>query len=288
MGPRRFDLPHLLAHAEGDAPLAQGRGEVAGEEPGIAALVARRVEGTGEPVADGLVDRVESRRLVRRDGADLDPLVAQDLRVVGPAAHAFRVAVEVEGAAAPAAILDPGLLDHLMQPTLAVEAQGHLAAGVVGRLLARALEGEAERPEPETRVLLHPEAQGQVVATECAQEGPQGLGRRPGIGVARCHHPGIAVGGLAGGLLTAVDDRHLVPVAQELVGGGDADDAGPDHGDAHQASPAARLALTNEATASTTVSGASRCGAWPTPGRRSVRCGPASPRAIASTWRGVP
>ena len=175
-----------------------------------------------------------------------------------------------------------------MQPTLAVEAQGHLAAGVVGRLLARALEGKAERPEPEARVLLHPEAQGQVVAAKRTDEGPQGLGRRPGIGVARRHHPGIAIGGLAGGLLTAVDDRHLVPVAQQLVGGGDADHAGTQDGDAHQASPPARLALRNEATASTTASGASRWGAWPTPGSRSVRCGPASPRAIASTWRGVP
>jgi hypothetical protein len=41
--------------------------------------------------------------------------------------------------------------------------------------------------------------------------------------------PGIGVAGERGGLLGPVDDRDLVPVLQQLMGGGDADDARAQH-----------------------------------------------------------
>ena len=51
--------------------------------------------------------------------------------------------------------------------------------------------------------------------------------------MAGCDQAGIGEAGLAGGLGLAIQDSDVMAVAQQLIGGGDADDPGAENNDAH-------------------------------------------------------
>ena len=154
-------------------------------------------------------------------------------------------AVQIENADARAVVVDPGVGDHLLQGLLRVAAQAMLDPGVAPRLRLGALPQERQRPAPERRVGVEPEAQ-RLVAAESSDltERPERPRIRPGERVADRHVPGVGEAGLARRLGLAVDHRDLVAVLEQLPGGGDADHAGAETTTARIARAQPRAALT--------------------------------------------
>ena len=86
-------------------------------------------------------------------------------RFGGAALERLRAAIQIQDPDPGAVVLDAGIGDHLLQGLLRIAAQAMLDPGVVPRPGLGALPQESERPAPERRVGVEPEAQ-RLVASE--------------------------------------------------------------------------------------------------------------------------
>ena len=93
--------------------------------------------------------------------------IREDAQIGDAALERLLAAIQVEDADPRAVVLDPGVGDQLLQGLLRVWPQAMLDPGVAPGARLGALPQERERPAPERRVGVEPEAQ-RLVAAESA------------------------------------------------------------------------------------------------------------------------
>ena len=119
-----------------------------------------------------------------------------------------------------------------MQP-LAAEQREALHARAVGAVDLRPAGAPPAPHPPSAAASAAGDAHRRMLGEEVAQHLARHAGRGPRRDVAGRDDAGIGETGLGGDAAAALEHRDLVAVGGELVGGGDADNAGADDGDAH-------------------------------------------------------
>jgi hypothetical protein len=104
---------------------------------------------------------------------------------------------------------------------------------VASETLSGAIADEPGEPVPLRRIEPRPQHQRCMRQKQPAQYFQRHARRRPWPGKARANAAGIAEAGFETRARLAVDDRHLMAVAGEIVGTGDSDDACAQHQDLH-------------------------------------------------------
>ena len=217
------------AEAQLDALAGGMAGQALGELVAVAGVVAAKVHAAGEPAADR-----RQRRLQRDAGPAIDDVdrlaeLAIDRRLLGRLGERRRIAIDPQIAAVVAVVGDAALGRHHVELIAAVDGEPEHRLGIVPPALRCAVRQEAQAPADHPRQRPQAQQEGRLLAAEVAQDQFRDAGCGPGVRHPRGDQPAIGEAGLERRALLAVDQHHRMPVAGQLVGGGDADDAGAEN-----------------------------------------------------------
>ena len=134
-----------------------------------------------------------------------------------------RIPIEIQHSARVPVVFQRLGGDHLVQHTLRVHRELVLPQRVAPCLRRRALREEFQRPRVQPRVRREPESECLVLLEQGLQQDPRCSRRGPHERMARGDHPGIAPARLTRHGVLPFQEHDLVPVLEQLIGGGDAD-----------------------------------------------------------------
>ena len=156
--------------------------------------------------------------------------------IVAGAVELLLLAKQLQRALAALVIFDAGLGAQRAQAVAAVFGDRNHPALVDGVALCRAVAQQLQHPPPHHGIELGPDHQRPVPHQQPFDGFHRHAGAGPGRGIAGRHLAGIGERSFLRGLGLAVDDRHLMAGARQIIGRGDADDATAENNDFHDPS----------------------------------------------------
>ena len=230
-GGDRFSDPHPVS--KNDPETGADLRQPDGERVGVPAFVVGAEDTADEVVPDPGQRRFETdARVGIDDAADAAQAVHQlDLRKGLPVVA--RVSKDVQDTAGQRVVLDPGVRSELGEFAAAVEGEAKGALDVDSHPAMGAVGEEAQAPRPQGRIGAQVEQQRRIGAAQPLQRLPRRRRRRPRRHMIGRNLPAVGEAGFQPRPRLTVDHRDLVPVADQVIGGSDADDAGPEDRHSH-------------------------------------------------------
>src|SRR5262249_30280023 len=221
--------------------LAADPRQALGEQLRVPAGVAEVSYGSCDLLLDGLEGRIEPRDLRGIENLLALPVLCQERHLPHACLELARIAVEIERAAVPRVIVDPLCPDELGHDCLAVLAEAQLHESISTGTVGGALTEKPDPPRDQRRIEPRAHADRGLVPEERAQEHPRGRGGGPGERMTRRDDPGVRGTRVPADTILLLEERDLVPVLGQEVGGRDAGDAATQNEHSHRWSTDARI-----------------------------------------------